>query len=244
MILHLTNKYKKCGLERSYKPLQKYNNCDEDLIRCKLYAFAGSLIMIHFILKHFLCPLNRANLANFWVLPWKYTRDFYRIKYRVSQKKRSLRIFTPLGATDASGDNSVGQGCWGDVGWWLGGGGCTRWRTGRCTRWRTRSTRKTRRFTRWRSRSLRKSARTWSGVEFRVKSDRVISSSILCTSLPFLHLVYLLVYHHLSIQHLPDNLYECFCLYSLQLRLLFSVLVRSFSYLATSLVMLSFTFWI
>ena len=164
--------------------------------------------------------------------------------YRVSQKKRSLRIFTPLGATDASGDNSVGQGCWGDVGWWLGGGGCTRWRTGRCTRWRTRSTRKTRRFTRWRSRSLRKSARTWSGVEFRVKSDRVISSSILCTSLPFLHLVYLLVYHHLSIQHLPDNLYECFCLYSLQLRLLFSVLVRSFSYLATSLVMLSFTFWI
>ena len=36
--------------------------------------------------------------------------------YRVSQKKRSLRIFTPLGATDASGDNSVGQGCWGDVG--------------------------------------------------------------------------------------------------------------------------------
>ena len=33
--------------------------------------------------------------------------------YRVSQKKRSLRIFTPLGA---SGDNSVGQGCWGDVG--------------------------------------------------------------------------------------------------------------------------------
>ena len=162
-------------------------------------------------------------------------------KYRVSQKKRSLRIFTPLGA---SGDNSVGQGCWGDVGWWLGGGGCTRWRTGRCTRWRTRSTRKTRRFTRWRSRSLRKSARTWSGVEFRVKSDRVISSSILCTSLPFLHLVYLLIYHHLSIQHLPDNLYECFCLYSLQLRLLFSVLVRSFSYLATSLVMLSFTFWI
>ncbi len=168
----------------------------------------------------------------------------YWVRYRVSQKKRSLRIFTPLGATDASGDNSVGQGCWGDVGWWLGGGGCTRWRTGRCTRWRTRSTRKTRRFTRWRSRSLRKSARTWSGVEFRVKSDRVISSSILCTSLPFLHLVYLLVYHHLSIQHLPDNLYECFCLYSLQLRLLFSVLVRSFSYLATSLVMLSFTFWI
>ena len=167
-----------------------------------------------------------------------------RLIYRVSQKKRSLRIFTPLGATDASGDNSVGQGCWGDVGWWLGGGGCTRWRTGRCTRWRTRSTRKTRRFTRWRSRSLRKSARTWSGVEFRVKSDRVISSSILCTSLPFLHLVYLLVYHHLSIQHLPDNLYECFCLYSLQLRLLFSSLVRSFSYLATSLVMLSFTFWI
>ena len=36
--------------------------------------------------------------------------------YRVSQKKRSLRIFTPLGATDASGDNSVGQGYWGDVG--------------------------------------------------------------------------------------------------------------------------------
>ena len=36
--------------------------------------------------------------------------------YRVSQKKRSLRIFTPLGATDASGDNSVGQGWWGDVG--------------------------------------------------------------------------------------------------------------------------------
>ena len=165
-------------------------------------------------------------------------------KYRVSQKKRSLRISIPLGATDASGDNSVGQGCWGDVGWWLGGGGCTRWRTGRCTRWRTRSTRKTRRFTRWRSRSLRKSARTWSGVEFRVKSDRVISSSILCTSLPFLHLVYLLIYHHLSIQHLPDNLYECFCLYSLQLRLLFSSLVRSFSYLATSLVTLSFTFWI
>ena len=29
------------------------------------------------------------------------------------RKKRSLRIFTPLGA---SGDNSVGQGCWGDVG--------------------------------------------------------------------------------------------------------------------------------
>ena len=40
----------------------------------------------------------------------------YLYMYRVSQKKRSLRIFTPLGATDASGDNSVGQGCWGDVG--------------------------------------------------------------------------------------------------------------------------------
>ena len=45
-----------------------------------------------------------------------YVRDKISMNYRVSQKKRSLRIFTPLGATDASGDNSVGQGCWGDVG--------------------------------------------------------------------------------------------------------------------------------
>ena len=36
--------------------------------------------------------------------------------YRVSQKKRSLRISKPLGPTDASADNSVGKGCWGDVG--------------------------------------------------------------------------------------------------------------------------------
>ena len=36
--------------------------------------------------------------------------------YRVSQKKRSLRISKPLGPTDASGDISVGKGCWGDVG--------------------------------------------------------------------------------------------------------------------------------
>ena len=36
--------------------------------------------------------------------------------YRVSQKKRSLRISKPLGPTDASGDNSVGKGCWRDVG--------------------------------------------------------------------------------------------------------------------------------
>ena len=36
--------------------------------------------------------------------------------YRVSQKKRSFRISKPLGPTDASGDNSVGKGCWRDVG--------------------------------------------------------------------------------------------------------------------------------
>ena len=36
--------------------------------------------------------------------------------YRVSQKKRSLRISKPLGPTNASVDNSVGKGCWGDVG--------------------------------------------------------------------------------------------------------------------------------
>ena len=45
-------------------------------------------------------------------------------EYRVSQKKRSLRISKPLGPTDASsGDNSVGKGCWGDLEWWLDGGG-------------------------------------------------------------------------------------------------------------------------
>ena len=47
---------------------------------------------------------------------WRSDTHDLHVRYRVSQKKRSFRISKPLGPTDASGDNSVGKGCWRDVG--------------------------------------------------------------------------------------------------------------------------------
>ena len=71
--------------------------------------FNGSFHHQQFFLLHHtvtMLPLNREYLK----------KDLCRCMYRVSQKKRSFRISKPLGPTDASGDNSVGKGCWGDVG--------------------------------------------------------------------------------------------------------------------------------
>ena len=77
--------------------------------------YAASLVSCTFGVMHLCCDASLAGCIFGELHIWF---DASLVYYRVSQKKRSLRISISLGPTDASGDNSVGKGCWGDVGWW------------------------------------------------------------------------------------------------------------------------------